>query len=164
MGSKLGGLVLLLASAPAFALGNGTFCVYSNSGLAQCYYYSIDACQMAQRSLGGMCAPNNQPQAQQQIQLAQPAVQRRPTFNEGFQQGAEIMQQAAQTQMERREHDARMQLLQQQLDSQRQQSVSNHPVYSCPSADGRDYFTEQAEPGCTVVGGGFNFEVQRDLG
>lgn len=55
---------LALIPAPAFALGDAPFCIYSNDGLQQCYYYSIDACQQAVRSLGGMCAPNNQPQKQ----------------------------------------------------------------------------------------------------
>lgn len=58
--SRLALLLALALPAAAYASGDAPFCVYSPTGFASCFYYSIDSCRSAAAALGGMCAPNNQ--------------------------------------------------------------------------------------------------------
>lgn len=103
---------LCLAAVPALASGDGPFCVYSSGGLASCFYYTIDSCRMAAKSLNGMCAPNNTTQIQQapQPQHRQPATPQ-PSIM-GMMQSIQVQGDAGrQRGMEQREFEARMALM-----------------------------------------------------
>lgn len=50
----------LIGVGPAVAQTAAPFCLVSDSGQQSCFYYSLQACQQAAQSLGGMCAANSQ--------------------------------------------------------------------------------------------------------
>jgi hypothetical protein len=155
---------LFLMAGPALA--DAPFCLVNNSGMAQCFYYSLDACRQAQQSLGGMCSANIQQQQQQQIQpVYQPPPQQRPNFAQSFQEGYERGQrmrlEREQAQREQEEHEMRMQAAAAERDNalrarveewDREQPAPPAKVvhYACPTAEGTVQTTEPAI-GCVVT-------------
>ncbi|MCI4567568.1 Rap1a/Tai family immunity protein [Lysobacter sp. CFH 32150] len=119
MNRTLGGLILALLSGPAVAQMAAPFCVYS-SGPPQCFYFDVQSCQTAARSLGGMCGPNNQAPAPAQIraQPVTPQIQH-PDIAGSFQRG---MAEGQRQRIEREEHQARMALLEAQAQAARSQT------------------------------------------
>ncbi|MBY4596691.1 DUF3551 domain-containing protein [bacterium BD-1] len=74
LGIVASGLGLLLGG-PATAQTTAPFCLVSETGQKSCFYYSLQACQQAAQSLGGMCAANGQTQAQQRSRAVAPNQQ-----------------------------------------------------------------------------------------
>lgn len=131
---------LALLSVSAFA-ADAPFCHVSDTGNASCFYYSLSACQMAQRSMGGMCTTNLRPQS------AAPAIsqqQQYPDVVGSFQRG---MAEGQRLRMERERHEAQMQLLQAQTEA-----AERTILYRCPLEDGSLIYTSTAKSGCVVVG------------
>lgn len=124
-------LVLVLAGASGAALADSPFCVVSQFGQASCFYYSLDACRQAARSQNGVCAVNVQQPAQAVVQPApQPTIQpyqnRFAESQRAVMDGGRYVQEQGEAGRRRREEQAerqaRMQLLQAQIDSQRMQA------------------------------------------
>lgn len=147
-------LTLFLTSFAPSAVAAGPFCLVSNTGLQNCHYFSLQACQQAAGTLGGMCATNPQGQRQQ----AQPAVTKieQPdvvgVMQRGYAAGAEQRRQ-------REEHEARMRLLQAQT-RQIEAAPPPQPVaaapntlYRCTTAEGIPLYTARPMEGlpCGVV-------------
>lgn len=78
MDRKLGGLIFGLFFAVPAAQASAPFCVVSQFGSQQCFYYSLDLCRGAARSSGGMCTANTKP-ARTPRPPSPPPVQRIPT-------------------------------------------------------------------------------------
>ena len=78
---------LLFISGSAIAAGPAPFCVYGNMA-TQCYYYDVQSCQNAARSLGGMCVPSSALQDAQGYQRPAQGVRSADLFTAG-QEGAQ---------------------------------------------------------------------------
>ena len=165
--------LLLPLAAPA---QQAPFCVFSGAG-SQCYYYNLQACQSAARTLQGMCAPNQAQAPQRYGAPVQPVTvqpQQPLQYCDGYiignyctpDPGKKVMEaynQARKQKMEREEHEARMALIraqtqaisapaQQYAPARRDAAGQVRQLYRCV-ANGEPYYNDRDEGGCTYLGG-----------
>lgn len=148
---------LVAVACPVAAQNAAPFCLVNQFGGANCFYYNLDACRMAQSTLGGICTANpNAMQQQNRVQPpsypAQPQKNFAETFAESYERGARIRR-------ERELHQARMRALEAQTEAAQRQSrsldapsSSGNILYKCPSDDGAPIYTTSPKVGCEVAG------------
>lgn len=145
------GVALLALAPPALATGTAPLCVYS-SGTPQCFYYSVDSCQSAARTLGGTCSPNTErgdktrtglaPAPAETVTLQHPNILR--TMQEGQERGAR----------ERRaqeEHAARLRLIEAQTAAISASEPTYIVTYACKDGDGNTFTSRVPFVGCIVT-------------
>lgn len=124
-------IALMFVFAAGAAQAAAPFCVVSNAG-SQCYYYDLNSCQQAARTMQGLCTANVQqnpspppiqvqprnPSAVQQMQL--------PDFFEAARKGEEAGIQRRQAREQSELNRLQQQALRQQI-AQREASVTPEP-------------------------------------
>jgi hypothetical protein len=167
MAKQFFALILLFGCMPASA--DAPFCVVSNSGFQQCYYYNLQGCQSAAHSLGGMCVANMNQQQQPQpvVQQQSPAYQQTnpmQIYNQVRESGERSRERAERERAQREaeqiaaaQRDARLKAKVEEWDRQQAagatEATPNPPtiIYACPRKDGPAVQTKTAEVGCTVI-------------
>lgn len=169
------GAILAIGLLDSAQAQNAPFCLVSNTGQQQCFYYSLDACRSAARTLGGMCAAQIQQQPQVQIQPIQqqptPQLQHYNPAGEYWRNLSEAQQKAQQQRRDRERHEAEMRLIEAQteqvqastrLASQAPSAPEIAPqfdtgsrtftvLYRCPTSDGGVWYTATPAVDCVVV-------------
>ena len=136
---------LLAITIPAQATGNAPFCVF-RTGLQQCFYYSVESCQSAARTLGGMCSPNqNQDKQPAAVQL------QHPDFVGAMREGQE---RGARERRAQEEHAARLRLIEAQtaaVGANARAEPAPTVTYTCQGSDGKAFTSQLPIIGCVVT-------------
>lgn len=136
---------LLLLAQPAVATGDAPFCIYSGAAPAQCFYYSVDSCQSAARTLGGMCSPN---QVQARQAPATTTDLHRPNILGALQEGQE---RGARERRAQEEHVARLRLLKAQAAATAPAEPAPVVTYACQDGDDQTFTSRVPFVGCVVT-------------
>lgn len=127
------------------------FCVVSQTGHQNCFYYSLDSCRQAATSLNGICATNSSSSRSQPVYPSNNSIQQ-PDIAGSFQRA---YAEGQRRRLEQERHQAEMAYLSARTESARAETRNNTNksilvIYKCPDANGQLALTLDPAPGCIV--------------
>lgn len=155
----LGFAACLLLAASIASAQQAPFCLVSNDGLRQCFYYSLDACRQAAATLGGLCAASSS--GRNLSRPAAPAYVQQFNLLDATRQVQEAGDAGRREGERRREARLRAELLEAQIERERaavaapvqgHQSPGTSTLYKCLGANGTVFYTgTRTDDGCVAV-------------